>query len=266
MQYNTYFEEVLLEFQEGVSARDSYVKWIDYTAYERNVIFDGLYFTDRLVNEQLTVTLDVLRGNEDVFIQKKLLPLLITERYFNEAEALLNEIMEKEGETLYSLEQTASLYLNRDQISFSSLPVVLQNDLTAYWVSNPYASMQSALQANNQSSNFFVLPALIALTTENNKWDGNAKQTKSNEVSQNTLLCYPNPTQFNSGNIKGSLVQMEEGHSELIIYNSLGQTIQSKLIENTEFEFQITLPSKGLYLVVIMQNGIVIQQQKWVVQ
>ncbi|MFT6802675.1 MAG: hypothetical protein ACJA2N_001865, partial [Salibacteraceae bacterium] len=84
------------------------------------------------------------------------------------------------------------------------------------------------------------------------------------EISKGELKCYPNPTN-GSGTILGSLSSVN-GESNIKVFNSIGQLIQTIPITQKDFEFQISLPSKGLYLVVIMQNGLVIQQQKWVVQ
>jgi len=255
----------LTAVQEGVSARDSYIKWVDYTAYERNTIFDGLYFADMMDDSMLSVTLDVLRNDDNIYIQKKLLPLLVSEGEYTEAETLLNTIKETDNSSLYIIEQEAKLIMNCDAIGFYELPESLKDALAQYWIDAPQQSSWSAMQAGVHSWQYYINPHLITTDTENNKWDGVQDDPSKKEVKEtNFLVCYPNPTTNNSGIIKGYYDSNQ--NSKIIIYNSLGQLIAQYEITNKNFELNITLPAKGMYMIVLQNNGTVINQQKWVVQ
>ncbi len=83
------------------------------------------------------------------------------------------------------------------------------------------------------------------------------------EVSKGGLNCYPNPTN-GAGTISGYLSSLHE-ESEVKVYNSIGQLIQTISITQKDFEFPVNLTQNGLYFVVLMQNGEIIKQQKWVV-
>jgi len=79
------------------------------------------------------------------------------------------------------------------------------------------------------------------------------------------LNCYPNPSN-GSDKIKGFLKDGNSKLSELKVYNSIGQLVFSKNIVNQHFEFDVNLTNTGLYLVVVYQNNIPVQSQKWVVE
>jgi len=258
--------EALTTYQEGVSARDSYIKWIDYTAYERNTIFDGLYFADMLVDSTLTVTLDVLRNDDDPYIQKKLLPLLISEGEFTEAETLLATIKETDNSSLYILEQEAKLLMYRDAIGFYKLPESLKDALAQYWIDAPQQSSWSAMQAGIHTWEYYINPELINASTENNKWDGvQEDKQKENLNTSSYLTCYPNPT-TSGGVLKGFVPMVKDAHNQIKIYNSIGQLVLTKRIKTEQFEIEIQLPAKGLYFVALYQNHTLIKYQKWVVQ
>ncbi|MGB0391718.1 MAG: hypothetical protein ACPGD5_09120, partial [Salibacteraceae bacterium] len=141
--------------------------------------------------------------------------LLITKGLFIEAENLLGEIETKEGASLYVMEQLANLIMNRDKVSFSALSPQLKTDLATYWNSHPYASMQSAMQAGVHNPGFYVLPALVPIGGENNKWDGSNSQSNETTTHQNTLVCFPNPTASNQGTIKGVIENTDAKNHQL---------------------------------------------------
>jgi len=256
----------LTAVQEGVSARDSYIKWVDYTAYERNTIFDGLYFADMMDDSMLSVTLDVLRNDDNIYIQKKLLPLLVSEGEYTEAETLLNTIKETDNSSLYIIEQEAKLIMNCDAIGFYELPESLKDALAQYWIDAPQQSSWSAMQAGVHSWQYYINPHLITTDTENNKWDGvQEDKQKENLNTSSYLTCFPNPT--NSGGvIKGFVPMVKNSKAQIRIYNSIGQLIATKQIATEQFEIAVQLPAKGLYFIALHQNNKIINHQKWIVQ
>ncbi len=83
------------------------------------------------------------------------------------------------------------------------------------------------------------------------------------EVSKGGLNCYPNPTN-GEGTISGALSTISLP-TEINVFNAMGQLVQTIPIRQKDFDLQVNIKGEGLYLVVLMQNGVVMQQQKWVV-
>ncbi len=170
-----------------------------------------------------------------------------------------------DNSSLYILEQEAKLLMGRDGIGFYELPESLKDALAQYWETAPQQSSWSAMQAGVHSWQYYINPHLISTAIENNKWDGVQDTPTKKEVKETYfLVCYPNPTTNNSGIIKG--FYDSDKNSKIIIYNSLGQLITQYEITNKSFELNITLPAKGMYMIVLQNDGTVITQQKWVVQ
>tara|TARA_R110002050_G_scaffold224495_1_gene360473 strand:- start:1077 stop:3479 length:2403 start_codon:yes stop_codon:yes gene_type:complete len=264
--YNSGLVEALTTYQEGISARDSYIKWIDYTSYERNTIFDGLYFADMMDDSILTEALEVLRNNTDPYIQKKLLPLLISEGEYAEAEALLNTIKKTDNSSLYILEQEAKLLMGRGAIGFYEIPENLRDGLAQYWIDAPQQSSWSAIQAGIHSWQYYINPQLINTATENNKWSGTQNNSSTEELNNSTFLnCYPNPTS-SGGTIEGFAPILKNDKNQIKIYNSIGQLILSKTLTKEQFQITVQLPTNGLYFIALYQKNKLIQYQKWVVQ
>ncbi|MGB0392223.1 MAG: T9SS type A sorting domain-containing protein, partial [Salibacteraceae bacterium] len=83
------------------------------------------------------------------------------------------------------------------------------------------------------------------------------------ELSKGELNCYPNPTN-GRGVILGSLTKFT-GHTEIKVFNTLGQLVQTIPITQKDFEVEVNLTQKGLYLVNLYQNNELIESKKWVV-
>jgi hypothetical protein len=84
------------------------------------------------------------------------------------------------------------------------------------------------------------------------------------EISKGELNCYPNPTKV-AGTISGSL-SFVNGESEIKVFNSIGQLIQTIPITQKDFEVRVNLSQNGLYLVNLYQGNELIQSRKWVVR
>jgi hypothetical protein len=84
------------------------------------------------------------------------------------------------------------------------------------------------------------------------------------ELSKGELNCYPNPTN-GFGTISGSLSTMGE-QSEIKVFNSIGQLIQTIPVPQKDFEVKVNLNQNGLYLVNLYQGNELIQSRKWVVR
>ncbi len=168
--------------------------------------------------------------------------------------------------SLFILEQEAKLIMNKDNIGFYELPANLMDAIAAYWVSAPQQSSWSAMQAGVHNWQYYIHPELISASTENNKWGGTQNNSSTEELNNSTFLnCYPNPTS-SGGTIEGFTPILKNGNNQIRIYNSIGQLILSKAIVKEQFEFNVQLPAKGLYLVALYQNNQLTKYQKWVVQ
>ena len=170
-----------------------------------------------------------------------------------------------DNSSLYILEQEAKLLMKRDAIGFYELPENIKDKLAQYWTDAPQQSSWSAMQAGVHSWEYYINPQLISVNTENNKWSGIQNKPSKKEVTEtNFLMCYPNPTTNNTGVIKGYYDANQ--NFKIIIYNSLGQVINQFEVTNKSFELNISLPAKGMYMIVLQNKGAVIKQQKWVMQ
>ena len=177
----------------------------------------------------------------------------------------LQFMKQTDNSSLYILELEAKLIINRDAIGFYELPNNLKDALAQYWEDAPQQSSWSALQAGIHSWDYYINPGLITTSTESNKWSGIQNEPSKKEVIETYfLICYPNPTTNNTGVIKGYYDATQ--NSKIIIYNNLGQLIAQFEITDNSFELNISLPAKGMYMIVLQNNGTVINQQKWVVQ
>lgn len=76
------------------------------------------------------------------------------------------------------------------------------------------------------------------------------------ELSKGVLYCFPNPTN-GTGTISGSLSTVN-GESEIKVFNTLGQLVQTIPIIQKDFEVEINLTQNGLYLVNLYQDNKVI--------
>ena len=79
-----------------------------------------------------------------------------------------------------------------------------------------------------------------------------------------TLSCYPNPSN-GLGTVKGSFKNTGSNNG-IKVFNSLGQLVFSKSITNKEFEMEVNLPNRGLYLVNLYQGNELVRSLKWVVE
>ena len=95
------------------------------------------------------------------------------------------------------------------------------------------------------------LPCTVSVLEQSKNEDGN-------------LNCYPNPSN-GLGTIKGSF-ENANSTNRIKVFNSLGQLVFSKTIAAKEFEMEVNLPSSGLYLVVLYQKNVPVQNQKWMVK
>jgi hypothetical protein len=263
--FSSGFINTLSTSQEGISARKSYVEWIDYTAYERNTIFDGLYIADLLDDENLSVSLDVLRNQNNLFARKKLLPLLISAYQFNEAHDLLNTIKETESTSLFLYENEARLLMAENGIGFNELPSEITTKLKDYWNESPQQSSWSGIASGNQPWQFYIQPQTLIAPSESAKWSGSQSSNTLNVEKENTLQCVPNPT-LTGGMVQGVLQNADQTENSIRIYNSIGQLVATQSFNTSEFQYYFDISVKGLYFVNIYQNNVPVMHQKWVVQ
>jgi hypothetical protein len=82
-------------------------------------------------------------------------------------------------------------------------------------------------------------------------WDEQEEEEKNeNEMNENRFMIYPNP---NNGMFKLSLRVEENMKAE--IYNSLGQLVLSKAVQENEITFDLNGNPKGVYFLRVLKSG-----------